>query len=489
MAAYQARLEAELRALVVGPSRGEPISVVGPSPGAPISVVPPPAAPALGGGRPSQPSRGLSRRWLLTLGAVSAAGLGVGGWRLGFSGGPAGLALGPSTSPSRFPGAPSTGKPGKSGTSGSGRTPLWSFPAGGQVQSDLAVANGVLYAGTNANWVYALDAVTGARLWAYQAGSQVQTGPVVYDGMVYAADMDGTLYALDAATGARRWHFSVGPPGVSEPVPGHGLIFLAGEMNALYVLEARTGAVYHQITTEYALTQDLVGAGVLLYTGHNPGGVLAFRQDGTQAWRTQVTTRALLRPMAVTGGVVYVPDTGGTLHALDATTGATRWTTAPPQVIGAPPAVVEAPPAASRGMVAMVSGTYLYAFRASDGRYAWKFNVGGNSAARPAASNGLFYLAGLTVSGLGAVYALDPGAGRQVWSYTGELGVVEVRHRRGRRSGVCRGRYREHPRAARVALAGRSGRHGAGRWRRFRRSVHVPGIRKGALRASPIRGS
>jgi len=413
LAAYQARLEAELQALVVGSSPRAPIPVVAP-PAAPAG--PPPAAPA-GGGRRSQPARGLSRRWLLTLGAVSAAGLGAGGWRFGFPGGPSAPGAGSSRSPS----APGTGKP---GTSGSGRTPLWSFPAGGQVQSDLAVANGVLYAGTNANWVYALDAVTGARLWAYQAGNQVQTGPVVYDGMVYAADMDGTLYALDAVTGARRWHFSVGPASVSEPVPGHGLISLAGEMNVLYLLEARTGAVHRQVTTEYDLNQDLVGAGGLLYTGDNPGSVLAFRQDGTQAWRTQVTTQAL-RPMAVTGGVVYVPDSGGTLHALDAATGATRWRTAPPQVIGAPPAVVEAAPAASRGMVAMVSGTYLYAFRASDGRYAWKFDVGGNSLARPAASNGLFYLAGLTVDGLGALYALDPGTGHQVWSYTGELGVVE----------------------------------------------------------------
>jgi len=405
---------------------------------------------------PAQPR--LSRRWLLTL-APSRGRARCGRLAARFLRGPAGLALGPSTSPSRFPGAPSTGKPGKSGTSGSGRTPLWSFPAGGQVQSDLAVANGVF---TRA------PTPTGSTRWtrspARDCGptrqQQVQTGPVVYDGMVYAADMDGTLYALDAATGARRWHFSVGPPGVSEPVPGHGLIFLAGEMNALYCWRPAPAPC----TTRSHRVRPQPGPGRrrrLLYTGDNPGG-----RPGVPPGRDPGVAYAgnHAGPAAADGrdgGVVYVPDTG---------VPCTPWTPPPARPAGplrrpgdrGTARGVEAPPAASRGMSPW--SAYL-PLRVPGQRRPLRLELTWAATARPgprpATACSIWPASPSAASG--GVRA-RPRAGRQVWSYTGELGVVEVRHRRGG-GRVYVGTYREHPRAARVALAGRSGRHGAGRWR------------------------
>lgn len=55
------------------------------------------------------------------------------------------------------------------------------------------MADGLLYAGTDTGWIYAVDTATGRRRWYYHAGSLVQAGPVVFDGLVYAADIDGTL--------------------------------------------------------------------------------------------------------------------------------------------------------------------------------------------------------------------------------------------------------------------------------------------------------
>ena len=64
---------------------------------------------------------------------------------------------------------------------------LWSYATGGSVDSSPAVANGVVYVGSDDNSVYALNAKTGARLWSYATGGSVESSPIVANGMVYVS--------------------------------------------------------------------------------------------------------------------------------------------------------------------------------------------------------------------------------------------------------------------------------------------------------------
>ena len=75
---------------------------------------------------------------------------------------------------------------------------MWSFATGDQIStSGPAVANGVVYFGSDDDNVYALNAVTGAKLWSYTTGSAVQTSsPAVVNGMVYVGSNDGKVYAF-----------------------------------------------------------------------------------------------------------------------------------------------------------------------------------------------------------------------------------------------------------------------------------------------------
>ena len=74
--------------------------------------------------------------------------------------------------------------------------PLWVYGTGNAVKASPAVANGVVYSGTN-NWFYfALDAKTGAQLWTYGVYYSAQPAPVIANGTLYFDDNGGTLYAL-----------------------------------------------------------------------------------------------------------------------------------------------------------------------------------------------------------------------------------------------------------------------------------------------------
>jgi outer membrane protein assembly factor BamB len=62
---------------------------------------------------------------------------------------------------------------------------LWTYAAGNFVESSPAVANGVVYVGSDDYNVYALNAKTGAKLWSYATGDSVHSSPAVANGMVY----------------------------------------------------------------------------------------------------------------------------------------------------------------------------------------------------------------------------------------------------------------------------------------------------------------
>jgi alcohol dehydrogenase (cytochrome c)/quinohemoprotein ethanol dehydrogenase len=76
--------------------------------------------------------------------------------------------------------------------------------------------DGVLYASTSWNHVYAYDAKTGKQLWHYNAKvpgewlrnvccGNVNRGLAAYDGKIYMGTLDGRLVAIDAKTGTEAW--------------------------------------------------------------------------------------------------------------------------------------------------------------------------------------------------------------------------------------------------------------------------------------------
>ncbi|MGH2514103.1 MAG: PQQ-binding-like beta-propeller repeat protein, partial [Ktedonobacterales bacterium] len=103
--------------------------------------------------------------------------------------------------------------------------PLWPalplFPFNENTSSSLpystpAFANGMVYVGINNGGLIAVNATTGALVWSAtlastQSGfvSGLQFSPAVANGLVYVGATDGYVHALDAATGAARWKTKV----------------------------------------------------------------------------------------------------------------------------------------------------------------------------------------------------------------------------------------------------------------------------------------
>ena len=280
--------------------------------------------------------------------------------------------------------------------------PLWRDTLGGTTpgRSSPAVANGTLYIGTGNGRVYAFDAtgVTGcsgspkvcAPLWTSSALGFISSSPTVVNGILYIGSNDGSLYAFDA-TGKNGCS---GSPKVCTP---------------LWRAPAGTGTVQ---------SSPAVVAGVV-YVGGS-GGVYAFDGAGvthcsgspkvcTPLWRG-VTANAVESSPAVANGVVYAGDIdNGDLYAFDAA-GSTGCSGTPKQCTplwtantGSFENVSESA-AVAKGFVYVGSGDGMFVFDAAGqkncsgspktcttlGMFA---GTGGALTASPAVANGVVYFA------------------------------------------------------------------------------------------------
>ena len=96
----------------------------------------------------------------------------------------------------------------------------FAFPRATRARSQPAVANGVVYVGSQDGTVYALDLKHGCTYWTFQVEGEVRTGITlkstdINGGMqpsrVYFGDFNGHVYALDAITGELNWKVLADP--------------------------------------------------------------------------------------------------------------------------------------------------------------------------------------------------------------------------------------------------------------------------------------
>ena len=147
----------------------------------------------------------------------------------------------------------------------------WQTSTGAKLSAPTVADNKLLVADIDGHRVLALDASNGSEVWSYTAGGRIDSPPSAYNGMAFFGSNDGFVYCLALEDGALIWRFRAAPVNmfamVQEnvesvwPVPGSILIqddtvyFAAGRSTYLddgvffYGLDPRTGAVKY--STQY----------------------------------------------------------------------------------------------------------------------------------------------------------------------------------------------------------------------------------------------
>jgi len=288
-------------------------------------------------------------------------------------------------------------------------TTVWTYATGGEVRSSPAIVAGAVYFGSMDHNVYAVNASTGSLIWSFVTGNATDASPAVVGGILYVGSLDGNVYALNATNGAMIWSFTTGSFVVSSPAVVSGIVYIGSMDHYVYALNAATGAVVWSYLTGGGVYSPPAVVDGVVYVGSWDHSVYALNaSSGVRLWSFATGDYANACP-AVNAGMVYVGSRDGNVYALNASNGALVWSYTTGNTIGSSPAVVDD--------VVYIGSTdgRLYALNATSGAEIWSYLTGGAVVSSPAIVGGVAYFG----SWNGYVYALGsspvPSLLQQVW--------------------------------------------------------------------------
>ena len=120
--------------------------------------------------------------------------------------------------------------------------PMWTYEAGDAIESSAAIADAVVYVGSQTGDLVALGLWDGSVRWKYKAGPIGESSPCVDGGVVYVGDLNGTLHAVGANDGRARWTFKTGGEIKSSPVVVGDRVLVGSYDEHLYCVATASGS-------------------------------------------------------------------------------------------------------------------------------------------------------------------------------------------------------------------------------------------------------
>jgi outer membrane protein assembly factor BamB len=186
---------------------------------------------------------------------------------------------------------------------------VWQFKTGGPVFSSPAIADGMVFVGSNSHLLFALDAASGREVWMFQTEANVNSSPAVAGGVVYVLSLDGNAYAVDEHSGKLKWKFQTG---------GESRLNMAG----IYGLAPSREVVPD--VWDFLLSSPTVDGGRVFFGSGDHNIYALDAATGKLVWKFQAPDVVHSSP-AVANGVVYIGCWDGTLFALDEKLGQLKW--------------------------------------------------------------------------------------------------------------------------------------------------------------------
>lgn len=282
----------------------------------------------------------------------------------------------------------------------------WTFHTGG-INSTLALANGILYAASVDQYLYALNAKNGALIWKYQISGADYPTPVVVNGVVYVAG-GNNLYALRATDGKLLWTYT-GSRYVYLPTVVDGVAYF-GASDGLYAVRADTGMLLWKSANDIWTGYTAVANGIV-YVSSQFGHLYAFNAGtGTLLWISDKYPGAL---PVVANGILYLGTEGSSygpgVIALQADTGAFLWN------FQTQDAVFNSPAVAYGAVYLQSNDSYLYALNAQTGQLQWAYYNAPSTSISPVVANGVVYTVSFAWGSNDGMQAFNALTGQLLW--------------------------------------------------------------------------
>jgi outer membrane protein assembly factor BamB len=276
------------------------------------------------------------------------------------------------------------------------------------------VEAGRVYVADASGAVAALDATTGTDVWpARSVGSRVRGTPVLTDGLLIVGTDAGDVVALSTTDGARAWDRPMGTAPISASLLlAEGRIFAASEDGTLAALDAGSGAIIWKIALGAPVLHGAALSGSVLYVGVTGGSLFAIdAATGSRRWNPVELGPGGVGTPAIANGSVYVGSglltNTGAIHVRNVSDGTAQWTwTTPEQALVHPGAVTD------RILYVVSDDGNVYAVDLATHGVLWTGATQGALGTLGSLVGNVLYVS----SADRTVYAFDATTGRNLWS-------------------------------------------------------------------------
>ena len=291
---------------------------------------------------------------------------------------------------------------------------LWSAKTGGPVKSSAAVADGLVFVGSDDGNVYAFDAETGAVRWTHATGMPIEASPLIHDGTVYVGSSDGALYALDARTGALRFRYPTGDrilggaAWASLAGTTRGIVVVGSYDHKLHAVDAATGAPRWTYTTgNYIHATPAIHEDEAVFGGCDGHLHLVALADGTSNGDIPIGAY-VAGSAAIAGEDAFLGHYGNKFVRVDLEKAAVAWS----YQDGSFP-YFSSPAIAEDRIVFGGRDRRVHAAARATGAHLWVFQTGGRVDSSPVIAGDRVVVG----SADGRLYILKLGDGKKVWSH------------------------------------------------------------------------
>jgi outer membrane protein assembly factor BamB len=282
------------------------------------------------------------------------------------------------------------------------------------------VLDGTIYAPNSDGTLYAFDA-EGNPQGTFGTGESIWAQPVTDGSTLYVASLDHNVYALDPGNLSQAlWQTELDASIVSAVTLRDGGIYVGTINNSLYALDAASGEIQWHVTLDGGIwgTPAFAPQPPTEADGESQSGAT---DEAAATPGSTPTAEATPAPETATnegdctggGETLYIGTEtdaeGGTLYAIDAASGCTRWTVNTPASIAASPVVQ------GNTVFFVTQNGMIRAVSTEDGKQQWQEQLEGEFYTSPVVAGDLLLIAPAKgTQTLLAAYTLD---GDPAWTY------------------------------------------------------------------------
>ena len=302
-------------------------------------------------------------------------------------------------------------------------------------QSKPTAADGKVYFGNAAGFLFGVDADTGKEIWKFEMGGAISVGPAFGEGKIFAGQQGGErfFYCVDAATGELLWKQTVPGGWVwGSAAYDDGMVYVPTVNGYAVCLDAKTGHIVWMYPTAKSVPAEPAIDGDLVYFGSWSGSLYAFdKKTGEIAWKAngiELDSGTLI----AYEGKIYVPHHSNVYMSFDAKTGEILSEgNKNPQHTGnfsnfnATPAFFKNrayyTARVGVGLRGVPTASRVYCVDSESAKILWTFPDGGGLSAPAIASDRVYIGSGNTPF----FYCLDAFTGKPLWIYKFDQRVEE----------------------------------------------------------------